>query len=164
VYFILIIVSWPYPLIRDIFHSLIIASDRKKSPPMFNHPLYYILDEHDNPVPTNDSHTANELLINADKRRVGLTEKDIAGHSIMVSTVFLVIDHNYTDGPPILYETMLFIDSTEVGSATQRYETKEQAQKGHEETSSKVEQILMQLGERNIESVDIAGLLEASND
>jgi hypothetical protein len=29
-----------------------------------------------------------------------------------VSTVFLGMDHNYGDGPPILFETMIFVDKT----------------------------------------------------
>ena len=44
-------------------------------------------------------------------------------------------------GPPVLYETMLFIDGEEIGSATRRYETKEQAQQGHEDTVHDVESV-----------------------
>ena len=52
-----------------------------------NRPMYYILDEQGNPVPTNDSHLANELLGQSEKRRVGRLEKTVEGHVIMVSTV-----------------------------------------------------------------------------
>ena len=48
---------------------------------------------------------------------VGASEQSSAGQSavgrtkrdgIMVSTVFLGLDHQYGDGPPLLFETMIF--------------------------------------------------------
>ena len=48
-----------------------------------------------------------------------------------VSTVFLDIDHNvYDDGPPILYETMLFGDGPD-DNWCQRYVTRTEAAAGH---------------------------------
>jgi hypothetical protein len=48
-----------------------------------------------------------------------------------VSTVFLGIDHNhFGDGPPILFETMIFGGSAD--ELQWRYRTLEQAQAGHQ--------------------------------
>ena len=38
------------------------------------------------------------------ERHVAKTEKD----GVKVSTVFLGVDHSFGDGPPLLYETMIF--------------------------------------------------------
>ena len=59
-------------------------------------------------------------------RRVGF---DIVG-PMHISTVFLGLDHNFTDrGPPILFETMIF-DGNE-DSFQRRYSTWDQAEHGH---------------------------------
>ena len=50
---------------------------------------------------------------------------------IYVSTVFLGIDHNFGDGPPILYETMVFGLEDEYQC---RYETRVEAESGHDRT------------------------------
>ena len=55
--------------------------------------------------------------------------KTVVGN-VEVSTVFLGLDHNFGEGPPILYETMVFggpLDHEE-----DRYSTAEEAKKGHE--------------------------------
>ena len=57
-----------------------------------------------------------------------------------VSTVFLGLDHQFGDGPPILFETMVFGgDHEEVGSYTQRYSTWDEAEAGHKRV---VEQLI----------------------
>lgn len=59
-------------------------------------------------------------------RRVALDEID----DIMISTVFLGLDHNYLpDGPPILFETMVFVGGD--GEQCQRYATWDEAAVGH---------------------------------
>lgn len=64
-------------------------------------PMYYTLDENHNPVPS-DVRTTNAFARN---RTVNRT--DVRGST--VSTVFLVIDHSFSNtGPPILFETMVF--------------------------------------------------------
>jgi len=50
---------------------------------------------------------------------------------ISVSTVFLGVDHNFhSDGPPILFETMVF-GEYEDGNDMDRYSTWEEAEAGH---------------------------------
>ena len=49
---------------------------------------------------------------------------------IVVSTTFLSIDHNlFGDGPPILFETMVF--GGPCGGRMRRYATWEEAERGH---------------------------------
>lgn len=68
----------------------------------------YILDEHRQPVLEPDWQKWAVWFEHAnDLRRVGLTE--VGGSR--VSTIFLGLDHNFSDsGPPILWETMVFGD------------------------------------------------------
>lgn len=67
------------------------------------------------------------------KRRV---KSNKIGH-IMVSTVFLGIDHNFSEeGPPILFETLVF--GGPLDNKMDRYCTWEEAEKGHEEMLKKV--------------------------
>lgn len=63
----------------------------------------FILDEHRKPVKEPNLLKWATWFKNAD-RTVAKTE--IA--SLLVSTVFLGLDHNFSEGPPILWETMVF--------------------------------------------------------
>jgi hypothetical protein len=63
---------------------------------------FYILDDH-TPVET-DSDTWGLWYGRAEHRTVDRTERD----DITVSTVFLGLNHNYGDGPPLIFETMIF--------------------------------------------------------
>ena len=49
---------------------------------------------------------------------------------IHVSTVFLGIDHQWGDGPPLLFETMVFGDCA-LDESQERYSTWEEAEAGH---------------------------------
>lgn len=68
-------------------------------------------------------------------RRVGLTKvTDAADPSCdtEVSTVFLVMNHQYGDGPPILFETMTFwIGDPGMPENMERYATEIEAEIGH---------------------------------
>jgi hypothetical protein len=62
--------------------------------------MWYALDEHGEPV------KANGAEVFGDPRRI--IAQDEFGDSIRVSTVFLGLDHGFGDGPPVLWETMIF--------------------------------------------------------
>lgn len=59
-----------------------------------------------------------------------------------VSTVFLVIDHQYGSGPPLLFETMVFHtgeqDNPHEDHYCERYSTWEEALVGHQEVVRKL--------------------------
>jgi hypothetical protein len=87
-------------------------------------PRKYILDGH-TPVPCDDLMQWAEWFTTAD-RQVAL---DHVG-DVRVSTVFLAIDHrHFGDGPPLLFETMIFGGSHD--QAMWRSSTWKQAEQQH---------------------------------
>lgn len=59
---------------------------------------------------------------------------------LMVSTVWLGIDHSFGSGPPIIFETLVLKDDySEVDGM--RYETEDEALEGHKELFKKVRDI-----------------------
>jgi hypothetical protein len=65
-------------------------------------------------------------------RHVG---KDEVGE-VRVSTVFLGLDHSFSGGPPLLFETMVF--GGEHDQAQWRYTTWQEAEIGHAQVLAKV--------------------------
>ena len=58
----------------------------------------------------------------------------------LISTVWLGLNHQYGDGPPLKFETMIFDEQNngeDIGC--QRYSTKEQAIAGHEDAKRWIE-------------------------
>ena len=70
-----------------------------------------------------------------DNRRVART--DLADNTF-VSTVFLGLDHQYGEGPPLIFETMVFARGEDV--LTWRYSTWAEAEAGHARAVELVEQ------------------------
>ncbi|HEX3640220.1 MAG TPA: hypothetical protein VHV10_02900 [Ktedonobacteraceae bacterium] len=135
--------------------------------PMFGPPIWYLLDDDGNPYPTHDTIAAAELLGDVERRRIGQVEKEIAGHRVWLSTVFLVLEHmdwSYRPPRPALFETMLFIDGNEIGNVTNRYATSDEALQGHAVILEGVERLLLLLGKNNIEYEAVAGLLEGKHE
>ncbi len=77
--------------------------------PFPERPLYYRLDEDKKPVPV-DGETMEEQSMNAANTLASPRHvADTTVNGCRISTVFLVIDHNFCDdGYPILFETMIF--------------------------------------------------------
>lgn len=59
-------------------------------------------------------------------QRVGRTR---IGDRFTVSTVWLSIDHRFGDGPPLIFETMVFGEPYD--QELQRYSSEEEAMRGH---------------------------------
>lgn len=51
-----------------------------------------------------------------------------------VSTVFLGLNHQYGDGPPLLFETMVFPADSSSAQYCDRYSTYDEAEAGHKRT------------------------------
>lgn len=68
------------------------------------------------------------LMEAVDARVVG---RDDVGDA-HVSTVLLGLDHNFGDGPPVIFETMVFGYGDDEGEYQWRYRTKEEALAGHQ--------------------------------
>lgn len=96
----------------------------------------YILDENGDPKEEPDALAwARWFESNTEQRRVALTK---IGGITEVSTVFLGVDHSYTkEGPPVLYETMVF-GCGQLDGYQERYCTRQEALEGHEYVVLKV--------------------------
>lgn len=65
--------------------------------------MYYKLNEDKTVVPASRE-DAMEIFNTHEQRRVAATEHG----AVKVSTVFLVFNHAYDEGPPMVFETMIF--------------------------------------------------------
>lgn len=68
-----------------------------------------------------------------DPRRVASTKIG----DVHISTVLLGLDHSWGDGPPLIFETMIF--GGEHDEYEERYATREQAEAGHARAVAMVE-------------------------
>jgi len=87
---------------------------------------YYILDEDNIAIPT-DLMTWAKMFEDEGNRRVAL-DTTVKGDTI--STVFLGLNHNWGEGEPLLFETMVFVDGNDE-SEQERCSTWEQAEDMH---------------------------------
>ena len=84
------------------------------------------------PVRCDDTIEWGRWFENPENRRIA--ENDVNG--VVISTVFLGIDHAYNGGEPILYETMVF--GGEFDRECERYRSREESLAGHSEWVEKV--------------------------
>jgi len=93
----------------------------------------YILDEDNNPVPVDTLEWAKWLEQNRTRK---IVKQTTLPNGKWVSTVFLGLDHNYSEnGPPLLFETTIFVfasDGKLDEEYMERYSTWEAAEQGHE--------------------------------
>jgi hypothetical protein len=85
----------------------------------------YILDEKGEPVPCASLMEWAKWIEGGGSRRVA---EDFVG-DVRVSTVFLGLDHSFVDGPPVLWETMIFGGPHD--EYQERYTSREAALAGH---------------------------------
>jgi hypothetical protein len=110
--------------------------------------LWYIIDENHNPVAVDVWGYEEWLRRDGDDvKRVAFT--DVNG--VTVSTVFLALDHNFfDDGPPILFETMVFDhpftgENAEAFDGMRRYRTWDEAERGHSEVVALVRRSFLRI-------------------
>lgn len=87
---------------------------------------WYILDNNNKPIPKPVLEAAQWLEDNDHRRTV---KRDEIG-DILVSTVFLGLDHAWDSDTPVLWETMIF--GGEHNQYQERYTSHEDALEGHE--------------------------------
>jgi hypothetical protein len=88
--------------------------------------LWYILDENGEPKPVTDlMEWARWKVANPTAHEIGY---DIIGDA-SVSTVFLGVNHQHGDGPPLVFETMIFGGALDRHG--RRYSTLKDARSGH---------------------------------
>ena len=101
---------------------------------------YYVLDGHEPRRVANVLEWARQFEFG--RRQVGFTDLTYA----TISTVFLGVDHGFSsEGPPILFETMVFANPKpgerfpeELDGMMQRYATWDEAEAGHAEMVAEV--------------------------
>ena len=99
---------------------------------------HYILNEQGEPVLEPDFLVWARWFETADRR----VARDVID-GVIVSTVFLGLDHRFIgDGPPVLYESMVFGDTEE---HMWRYSTREQALAGHQALAKRVYEAMQNL-------------------
>lgn len=110
----------PQPPTTSIIHC-------PKGHPTKTRQLFYKLDNCHHVHPCNVTE-ASELFDNIEKRRVASTQIG----KVIVSTVFLTFDHCFNEnGPPLLFETMVFDNGDDARQECQRCSTWNQAVKQH---------------------------------
>lgn len=97
--------------------------------------IYYILKDKE-AIPVDDVMEWATSYEDTDNRKIG--EDRIRGKYI--STVFLGLDHSFGDGPPLLFETMVFPDEQDNWREEEgyRYSTYEEAEAGHKEVVNRI--------------------------
>lgn len=93
--------------------------------------LKYVLDGAGEPVEEPDALKWGNWFEDAD-RHVGCTPIG----DVKVSTVFLGLDHAFTGGPPVLWETMVF--GGPLDGEQDRYTSRADAEHGHTEMVKRV--------------------------
>lgn len=93
---------------------------------------YWVLDEHHNTIPADRDQWAT-FFDSSDDRVV---RQDSLSGGVMVSTVFLGIDHSMGGKTPLLFETMVF--GSDWSDYTRRYTSWDEAEIGHYETLAMV--------------------------
>lgn len=88
---------------------------------------HYILEGHQ-PVPCDDPSAWAAWFALADRA----VKQTNLGDVIDISTVFLGLDHQWGDGPPLLFETMVFRYPSAESLDMDRYPTWDDAVAGHE--------------------------------
>ncbi len=96
----------------------------------FKH-IFYVLDQH-KPVPISQGVAWAAWFANSENRIVSKTEEK----DVTVSTVFLGLDHQHGDGPPLLFETFIFGGPHD--GETERCSTWEEAEEMHKRMEKKV--------------------------
>ena len=97
---------------------------------------YFLLDESGDPYQVEDTIEWAKGYEKMDRiiARTSVTK------DVMVSTVFLALDHSFGDGAPVLYETMVFGGSLD--QETERYCTREESLTGHAKMVARVEGVI----------------------
>jgi hypothetical protein len=89
---------------------------------------WYIWDRKTDKVYPADVLTARKSFDEDDRRLA----RDVLPGGGIVSTVFLGLDHSYREGPPVLWETMVFPSEDDFSELyMERYTSREDALEGH---------------------------------
>lgn len=68
---------------------------------------------------------------NSDDKKVAYDEVTVDSKTYRVSTVWLGLNHQFGDGPPLIFETKVFPEDSYMDLECERYSTEEDALVGH---------------------------------
>lgn len=91
----------------------------------------YVLDDNKNPVPEPDLLTWAKRFQEDTETGKRIVAQTKISNEVEVSTVFLGSDHQFGDGPPLLFETLVF--GGECDGDMWRYSTWKEAEISHKE-------------------------------
>ena len=98
---------------------------------------HYILNAAGDPVPCDDLLTWAQWFETVDNRRIAQDRNEGPGSpDVRVSTVFLGLDHQWGNGPPVLWETMVFGGPHD--GLQERYTSRAAALQGHQDICRQV--------------------------
>jgi len=103
----------------------------------------YILDANGEPLAVEDVHVWGTWFEQArkDRRLVIAQDKDESGATtVMVSTVFLALDHSFGHGPPVLWETLVL--GGVLDGEMDRYCSRDDALRGHQAMCARVRETM----------------------
>ena len=89
--------------------------------------LLYIL-ENQVPVPTDNILQWGRWMENPSNKQLALTKIN----GLRVSTLFLGVDNQFTEGQPVLFETIVFRENQPIDEYCCRYYTWDEAKAGHD--------------------------------
>ena len=101
-------------------------------------PDKYILDANGDPTPCADVHAWGRWFETSAAERVVAQDRDEGDpdNRVLVSTIFLALDHQFGDGPPVLWETLVF--GGPLDGEMNRYTSKQDALRGHQAMCERV--------------------------
>jgi hypothetical protein len=99
---------------------------------MTDRPRYFVLDTDGEPLAVEDVELWGQWFETSGPARVVAQDRDEApgAPAVLVSTVFLALDHSFGDGDPVLWESLVFGGPLD-GTMT-RYTTRRAALDGHQ--------------------------------
>lgn len=91
----------------------------------------YTLDANGEPQPCDDLIEWARWFETAERHVAHDLDEGDGNRRVRVSTVFLGVDHNFRDGPPLLWETMIFGGPHD--GYQRRYSSRDAAYAGHQD-------------------------------
>lgn len=99
-------------------------------------PYKYILAEDGKtPIATDDSSEWGKWFVRAGMKKI--VAQDELPSGVRISTIFLGLDYNFGDGPPLIFETMVFPANSWADGDCERCSTYNQAVEQHEKMKTK---------------------------
>jgi hypothetical protein len=101
---------------------------------------HYVLDDHGDPQPCDDLLAWAAWFESTQRSGARVIARDRDEHAapdgVLVSTVFLGLDHQFGSGPPVLWETLVFGGALD--GEMRRYTSRAAALAGHQDMCKRV--------------------------